>query len=306
MPLAPSRGFSGAQIWRLTAGDRPYCLRRWPPEHPDPPTLAAMHAVLLHVARVSSVPVPPPHPTRDGQTFVAYYGALWELTDWLPGRASFRQAPTAARLSAAMGTLAEFHRAVQSYEAVRSGPSPGLHERLGTLRRLLDGEALQLLHQVERTAWPEFQQRARRLIAGVLERGPQLLARLAAATEPVPLPFSIRDVWYEHILFDDDRVTGLIDFGAMRRETRAGDVARLLGSLAGNNAEHWRAGMAAYNQVCPMTDAEQALVPLFDSSGVLLGGMNWVRWIAAEGRQFDSPSAVLERMDEHLLRQVSR
>lgn len=41
----------------------------------------------------------------------------------------------------------------------------------------------------------------------------------------------IRDIWHDHVLFDGDRVTGLIDFGAMQIDTPATDIARLVGSL---------------------------------------------------------------------------
>ena len=38
------------------------------------------------------------------------------------------------------------------------------------------------------------------------------------------------DVWAEHVLFEGNQITGLIDFGGMRYDHPAQDLARLLGS----------------------------------------------------------------------------
>ncbi len=98
---------------------------------------------------------------------------------------------------------------------------------------------------------------------------------------------------------------GIIDFGSMRSENVAADVARLLGSLAGDQADDWRAGLAAYESVRRLSDDERSLVTAFDRSTVLLGGLQWLEWIYLEGRQFAQPDAVLLRVDELLSRLVT-
>ena len=63
-------------------------------------------------------------------------------------------------------------------------------------------------------------------------RGPQLLSELKSAAEkPVATHPVLRDVWSDHVLFEGARVTGIIDYGALRMDEPAADLARLLGSL---------------------------------------------------------------------------
>jgi Ser/Thr protein kinase RdoA (MazF antagonist) len=113
----------------------------------------------------------------------------------------------------------------------------------------------------------------------------------------VSLQPCIRDVWQDHVLFQGDEVTGLIDFGSMGTDNVSCDVARLLGSYAGNSQPLWQAGIEAYATVRELSHTELGLVRAFDRSGVLLGAFNWAAWVLLEGRVFEEPLAVLRRMD---------
>jgi Ser/Thr protein kinase RdoA (MazF antagonist) len=114
----------------------------------------------------------------------------------------------------------------------------------------------------------------------------------------VPLQMCLRDVWRPHVLFQENIVTGMVDFGAMDVDCVAGDVARLLGSLTGNDEEGWRIGVAAYEAIRPLSEPERALIPAYDRSGVLLSAANWLRWLLDEDRTFPDESVALERLVE--------
>jgi homoserine kinase type II len=120
-----------------------------------------------------------------------------------------------------------------------------------------------------------------------------LAARWRVALQPC-----IRDIWHDHVLFEGDAVSGIIDLGAMRFETVAGDVARLLGSLALDDAVAWECGIEAYKSLRPLSDIERQLIGIFDRSGTLLSGMNWLRWIYLEQRQFGNLPAIASRLNE--------
>jgi Ser/Thr protein kinase RdoA (MazF antagonist) len=105
----------------------------------------------------------------------------------------------------------------------------------------------------------------------------------------------LRDVWHDHVLFSRDEVTGMIDFGAVDFDTPAVDVARLLGSLVGDDAEGWQAGLAAYTAARPLSHDETRAIAALDAAGTVLAGCNWIRWIYTDGRRFENREQVVAR-----------
>jgi homoserine kinase type II len=97
------------------------------------------------------------------------------------------------------------------------------------------------------------------------------------------------------VLFTGDKVTGIVDFGAIDVDSPAGDISRLLGSLAGDDASGWQTGLTTYSAVRQLSVHEQHAVTALDISGTLLAGCNWIRWIYVDGRQFENPTQVMSR-----------
>jgi homoserine kinase type II len=243
--------------------------------------------------------------TRHHHGYVWHEGHLWELTPWLPGNADYRQRPSPARLDNALLALARFHAAAVTFPLPESGPvpSPGLIERHEKLRRLLEGGCQQLSAAVTSGRWPELVPRACRLLSLFASAAPSVLTGLeSAAVLRVSMQPCIRDVWHAHVLFDGDEVSGIVDFGSMRPDNTGADIARLLGSLAGDNRDDWRRGLTAYESVRPLSEDELAVISAFDRSLVLMGGIQWLEWIYLERREFANRAAVLARIDELLSR----
>ena len=304
-PFEGADAFSGAGIWKIQSDRGTLCLRRWPRDHPTQERLEFIQAVLWHVDQEGFHRVPLPLETCHHHGYVWHEGHLWELTPWLPGAADFRQQPSPERLSNALEALALFHRAAATFPLPEAGPtgSPGIAERRDRLAKLLAGHALQLGGSVPDGQWPELAARARRLLGLFAAVGPGLLPHLdRAAAIRVELQPCIRDVWHAHVLFSGERVSGIVDFGGMRPENVAADIARLLGSMALDNRVDWQHGLTAYESIRPLSDNERTLVNAFDRSSVLLGGLQWLEWIYLEGRTFSNPLAVLSRLDEFLAR----
>jgi Ser/Thr protein kinase RdoA (MazF antagonist) len=292
-------------------------LRRWPVEHPTPARLTWIHTVLTHAAARGFDRLPLPIAAADGVSFVSFDDHLWDLTPWLAGVADYREHPSPGRLTAALQALARLHVALADFEPnpLPFGPAPGLTARLGQLRRLMSGDAATLRTAIRRSpAGPASGAPAGLPSSAILHSAQEILAHFerraanverllaAAATRSVPLQPAIRDIHHEHVLFVGDSATGVIDFGAMRFDSVAGDVARLLGSLVGNEQLCWQAGLAAYEAWRPLSAVERNLVDVFDGSGVLLGAMNWLDWLFVQRRQFADLARVQARLEELLAR----
>lgn len=287
-------GFSGAWIWRGEAVP-PFCLRAWPPGT-NLPYLRYVHGLMIQ-ARAAALPfVPAIHKSTNGDSIVAHAGRLWEVTEWLPGVADFHANPSAVRLQAACTTLARIHLAWAD-KAEAAAPCPAV------LRRL---RACEDWASLLRSGWQlpanlpadnpisRWATRAWDCLTRHIDRVPALLASWLA--RPVPLQPCLCDIWHDHVLFQADKVTGIIDYGSLKVDSVAADLARLLGSLAGDRTSLRTAGLTAYSHVRLLSFAEEELIGVLDRTGTILGAANWLRWIYHECRNCDDRQGVARRL----------
>jgi Ser/Thr protein kinase RdoA (MazF antagonist) len=304
-PLTDCGGFSGVQLWRLTTPRGEFLLRCWPSEQTEGERLRWVHAA-IHFAATHGFPrLADPLPTHQGDTLLWLGQRFWEAAPWLAGEADFRQSPRLNKLRAAAVALAEFHVAIAGFEPdTAKQPMPGIRERNVRIRQWIDGRLDQLqlaVEQAVRTASEEDElpQLARQILASAPAVMQVILDSLTSAmTCRQTLQPCLRDIWYQHVLFQGDEVTGLIDYGALRRDSIATDIARLIGSLAGDETIGWQAGLDAYQTVRRLSPMERGLVAAYDLSSILLAPLNWLDWLYLEQRSFRDPVAVLERLRE--------
>jgi Ser/Thr protein kinase RdoA (MazF antagonist) len=162
-------------------------------------------------------------------------------------------------------------------------------------------------HSVRTPLGNEIDDRAVRLwaIAGHALQRRSFAEALAAAPQLILQP-AIRDVHHEHVLFTGDEVTGLIDFGALRIDTPLADVARLVGSLVGDDQEARTFAFDAYSERRPLGEMDRRLIDVLDESSVVLGAMNWLTWLYVERRDMGAVGPIVTRLDQILSRLESR
>ena len=222
----------------------------------------------------------------------------------MSGVADFSQNPSSLRLQNALSLLARWHVAARAFvprpeeaawfSSFDSQTSPGLGERQARLARWDAATCDQMHAALQRDDWPEFDEPATQILQGFRRAAPRIERELELGRRAtVPLQPCLRDVWHDHLLFCGDAVTGLIDAHAARTESVATDLARLLGSLVADDRAAWDVGLAAYENIRPLSLDERGLVELFDRSAVLLSGLTWLEWRFVEHRQFAQPQAGL-------------
>lgn len=287
-----SGGFSGALVVRVETDRGDWCLRRWPEGSLPVARLRELHRWLTYLQGEAALPLAVPALADDSDSLSDVGGAHWQVEPWLPGRADFHVAPSDDRLREAMHVLALLHRASAGYVCSDSGrawfnagtgASPAVHERLHLLTSLSPPRVqTELAGRLAAGPAGDLRDTALEILSRFRGIAPAVEEALRGARGlVVPLFPCLRDVWRDHVLFEGHRVSGVIDPAATRTETVASDLSRLLGSLLADDFPRWRAALAMYAEVRPLSPEEHRLVGVLDASGVLLSGMTWVRRIAA-------------------------
>jgi Ser/Thr protein kinase RdoA (MazF antagonist) len=304
--LGGGGGQSGARLWRYRAEKGQLVLRAWPTHGPGRAHLEQVHRWLFATADLGFVPVP--FRDRAGRSLQDWHGSLWEVTPWLAGVADVNCPPALEHLRLALTGLANFHRRLVGEQAQET--SPGLRNRRDTLAALVRGgfDTLEraavraLPHNLEKADVYSWLTLARQL-------GPILLVPLEqSADRIIRVQPCLRDARPEHFLFEGDRLSGLVDYGAMGVDSVAGDLARLLGEWLDGDPAARRTAIDSYERLRPLDPAEASLIRLFESSTALLIGERWVRWKYIEGRPFDDPNAFAKGLNRSLnqLRRLDR
>lgn len=309
-PVAVS-GFSGALLWRVEYRAQHLVLRRWPPAAQER-MLSTIHQ-LQHWLAMQGLPVSAPIGALGlGRTIVGAAGSQWELAPWLHGVADYWTNPRPERLQAALRMLAELHVAAGKLPAAPAPASethrvaPALMKRSETLCSLVLSGGRKLRSLLPSVSAGVEERLAEEALALIERTAPAELEKSARwENEPLPLQMCLRDVWHDHILFTGDRVTGVIDFGCAAFDSPAGDIARLLGSLVGDDRRQWQLGLEAYESIKPLSTVEREAILYYDSSGVVLSAANWIRWLA-EDRKALPPTvdraAVVKRIHRLVVR----
>jgi homoserine kinase type II len=294
-------GFSGASVWKGISSDgSAVALKRWPADY-SADRLRTIHG---WVAAVAHLPfVPRILPTRTGDTFVTIDGALWDLTTWLPGEPD--RHPTDTRLAAACRAIAELHQCWFAGVAGSGDPAtaqgiPAIHRRLALYRSYRAWQAAGGRPAITGQA------RLNKKSAEAFTLLPTVIPGLERALAPWrdrPLPIGpcLCDVHAGHVLFTGDTVTGVIDYGAMKLDHPAVDLARYLGAAVTADARAFAVGLAAYRAARPPFEVPDELVYLLELSGATGGLATWLLRLAA-GHPVDDPQNVARRMKRMLAR----
>lgn len=291
--LGAAGGFSGARLWRVTASDGEFCLKAWP-EHIDRGWLQRVHG-WMSVAQSRGLPfVPRVWQNRAGESCIAHAGRVWDLVEWLPGKSE--QRPSTQQLESACTALARLHLVWEQCE-------PGCEVPESVRRRLHVASKWQAIIQ---SGWqPDWEacplpaaptlQRIWRRLPAQLPQIPELL--MPWTRKRVTLFPCLCDVWNEHVLFAGEAVAGIIDYGSMRIDTPAADLARLLGSYENDAESLWRVGVTAYRRIRELSQDEEWLAHLLDKTGTVLSAASWLDWLVRTPRPFDDYDAVAKRTE---------
>lgn len=300
-PLGGYGGLSGSRLWRYASASGEILIRAWPEATRGRGRIETIHRWLRGVIELPFIPQP--FPGRDGRTVQELEGVFWEATPWLPGSPDPSRPPTVERVRAAFRALGVFHDRLSKGAVV--GPSPGLRLRGEEMRRLLGGGFDAIEAELKAQTDDPCRSSALEWLGLARDTTPKALGMIERAGRLVsPLQPCLRDARPEHFLFEGDRVTGLVDFGAMDVETAAADLARLQGEwLPLPEGEALRAeGIKAYTEVAALHFNHLTIATAFEAAADVLIAERWIRWGLHERRRFDDPNAIADGLNRGLAR----
>lgn len=329
-----SGGFSGANVYRCKGPQGMVALRQWP-SGIRADRIEEIHRVVRTAHEQGCRSVPPFFLTRDGASYLLVGSRCWDAMRWMPGQAWSAETSALSRIEtvrAGCQTIAFFHQSVVDLTSCR-GPAPAIEARW---RRLAEVEPWLTAPLRYQTVTNPFRHPSRedialawlpgveRQVKAIWQRhGSRLRDRLKwFLQESFPLQYVLRDVHREHLLFDEGKVSGLIDFDAVRMDTPAADVSRyvssffdvppekrMLGELLSEavvpseNASIpalWKAAMAGYRSERPLSDREFRLAKFLAEIGPLLSLVNWAVWSTSPPRGMQPPRQKVAARAEHL------
>lgn len=287
-PLGNAGGLSGARLWKYAASRGSLVVRAWPLGGRPVAEIQVIHAWLNRAGNLGFVPVP--IRGRDESSLHEVAGEIWEIAPWMPGLADLSEPPAASRVASAFAAIAAFHDRVRNNR--EHAFSPGLASRareLATLPQRIVAWRTVVNHAPD----DPIREMALAWMAIARDLAPRLLPEIRiAASRVVPLQPVLRDARPDHVLFTGDRVTGLVDFGAMGRDAVSADLARLRADWLGDDPGLRSEALKAYDRVRPLSPTESDLIVAFERSAAILGGSRWVEWHFLREIPFADPSAV--------------
>lgn len=303
----PHAGLSGGAVWKILHSGRFGALRRYPATFSRDRVLA-IHNVLFHARSIGLKIVPKVWSTVAGATALVTPAGVWELLDWLPGQPlSWNTFDTASVLGgvdaladwssnfATKTTIAltgnEFGSdvALDAFASGRATLAPGIERRRREWHRLKPILSLGLCDPLQ----PHIDL-VRRTIR-MARRWENRLETALTRAKPTPLALCLRDVHADHILFENRRVVGIIDFGAIALDSPAADFARWLGALAPLGHSIWPQALARFEERLPGAQISADLVEAYHIANLVLGALHWVEWLALAPRTFVNPDAAIRR-----------
>ncbi|MBY9073990.1 phosphotransferase [Nocardioides sp. WL0053] len=232
--------------YRLRAADGVFYLRRSHRSKARPELAAQLE--LMRMLRLRGLPVPLPYPTRSGHDHAVVDGRFWTVTRAIAGR-RFDDA-SEEHLRQLGRTLGRYHRLTEDLDAGEG--DPGL---LTELRA----------RQADPGLPPE-----------VSARAAEVITRLAGLAPDLPRAVVHGGARRGSLVFQRDRVVGVLDFDSAHADVRVLDLAVAAHDVGKVYTEHGasdhkvridlhrvHALLAAYTEVRSLHPVESAALPVF-------------------------------------------
>lgn len=309
-------GLSGASVWRISVAGlvkvETWALKCWP-EGSRVERVSEIHGV-LKTARANRCPAIPEalELVNPPSSWMNAGGRIWESSKWSEGQPADLHQHLEQTVEELATWVARFASSVEVLGRSRGVPKTIVDRRQrfeGLSRTLKSPIAIGGLGQTN--TYNEKQKHALCRAIQVLDwtwprAAPELgLALISWTQEKLDLQYVVRDVHFGNTLFLRGKLIAFVDFDAVRMDTPASDLSRLVGSVLLERSGEvdadavWVVALAAYRRVRPLSLSEESLAKWLAEINPLINLANWVVWLAIEGRDFgESQEMAFQRLEK--------
>jgi len=280
------------------------------------------------------IAAPKPICWLSNERLIPYEQSFWTIESWLAGKSLVGGADVSdSLLSEIVGCLVDLHTAGRNFGTIHP-TSPGITERI---RNISDWKERAMVATSEK--WISKMSRFGPLPNVSTEQLSRIEKGFGLALQVIQYLGSswvhqlnmfldrkprchwiIRDLWRSNILIDQDRITGVVDFGASRTDWPILELVRCLSSFLQPDDSRWQASLDGYYEQLQTRNAAVGAeafdcdwkvdlegIRTLDHVATTLSLLYWYDWLTSEDfESINRPKPAIWTRVEELAARLSR
>jgi len=272
-------GLSRSSVYKIETARDAFALKRYSTEDFSREKLSQVHDFQNRISSVGFDKTPQLKKWPDGQTLILSDDSWWEISSWKSGEpVATLGVASRDQLRNSVESLAELHLISREYRQIEQ-TSAGMDFRLRCLAQPELNPEERRIAELVRDA--QFQS----LIESVIQHSRLRLRVLQQSMRNLAqrrwrCHWILRDIWRQHVLFQETKVAGIIDLCAAAIDSPILDLTRMLGTMIAPDDDRWNEMVSNY---CSITgqDFSVEMLRVLDEVSTFLSARNWIMWLVA-------------------------
>ena len=321
-----SGGFSRNTVFHARVGSGEsliqYAIRSWESATYDADRILQILAFQTHLTE-KQIAAPKPIRWLNNQWIIPYERTFWTIESWLAGQSLASGSDVSDQLlSKIVESLFDLHTAGRTFGTIQQ-PSQGIADRIHKIsewkERISIAKVEKLVREVSSLgtlANVSSEQLSRiQLGFGIALQAIQQLGNywirecIRFQNHKPDCHWINRDLWRNNILVDQDRITGIVDFGASRIDWPILELVRCLSSFLDPHDSRWQSALNHYQEV-PLSHklpVELENICMLDHVATTLSLFYWYDWLTLKDLESidRQKPAIWTRVEELAIRMTS-
>jgi len=256
-----SSGLSSSCVYKVISFDGVFVLKSY--NKSTLSSLQSVHLLLDKVRKNGFDLFPVIIRSKHNDSFVYQNGFYWDLSSWIPG---FSPDISIGNLIQSINKLVEFHIS-SDFDHSEYAIMPAMEKRVREINSFSISSIN--LSSISFIPIPILMEHLKWI-------SQQLICLDVSPLPKVNIQFCWGDARKENILFNHHKISGFVDYNAMRKDCREVDVSRMISSFAGDDYAMWTDGLNAYSA---KSQINYLVCRKLDILGTIGSFYRWLNWL---------------------------